>query len=230
MYKHAKKIEVAYLPDIKTDLMDDVDLNVLNAAYAFANTHKCRAFCTYLPLIPLIESKNYVTRLVPVIDFPSGETLNAEQKIFECGRAYEVCKKASSSEVDIVLPSNSADAVHELIKISDAKVNSRIGVKYIIELCNRNKDYVKDVLTWLCAENCTYVKTNTGKLAKILFEEKLEAVRWMRDLTTLPFKISGGVDSNEHIEKYLEAAGPDTIFGVGYQKLKEWKEFNAEDN
>lgn len=214
--------EVAYLPDIKTSLLDDCDLSELNRAYDFCCEKKTRAFCTYLDLIPCIQHDHYPVRLVPVIDFPRGYS-NREEKIFEAGRAYELCKKASASEIDVVLGNH---AVLDIEAFNSSMLWNRIGIKYILEIgcIHRDIDDIRYIVQTLNEhkDKFKYIKTNTGKNA---FDEKkrIELLKFVRTLTDAPIKISGGITSFEMMKTYKKLLGKDTIFGVSYSKIKDWK-------
>lgn len=218
------KIEIAYLPDLKDEqeILDIADLRILNEAYQWSMDHKVRSFCTYLGLIPYIQAKNYITRLVPVIDFPNGDS-NTENKIFMAGISYDACKKSSASEIDVVLNSDLELAIKDLAQFTKSKTNKFIPIKYIIELGIRSKDDIKSLLIYLSGYNCKFIKTNTGKKNSMCFAEKLELVRWLRDETDLPIKVSGGVNSFKEMEEYIKVAGDNTIFGVSYEKIKNWE-------
>jgi deoxyribose-phosphate aldolase len=206
--------------------LDDSNLRELNEAYQFCIENKARSFCTYPFLIPFIENNLCCVRLVSVIDFPEGNKIT-ELKIFEAGQAYEMSKKAIASEVDVVLFTHSAYVAKEdILGFSLAKLNDIIGIKYIIGLGSRLDEEVLDILSMFDPENgagaeagCKYIKTNTGReLSSIPFEKKIKKVEWLRKNTHLPIKVSGGIELN-HISKYDEVAGMNTIYGISYNRL-----------
>lgn len=225
------KVDLTYLPVCKEGetFLDAVDLSELNKAYDFACMYKARAFCTYDFLLPYIEHETKHVAICSVIDFPDG-TSEPEKKVFQAGQAYEASKKFISSEIDVVLnPSSVEAACNDLYALMTAGVNEKIGVKLIIELGVRSSGDIKEILKCFNPEYskpafvCKYIKTNTGRKNNPKFEDKLEQVKWLRNNTELPLKISGGISSWEEIEKYEKAIRGKKIYGVGYQKLKEWK-------
>jgi len=220
------KVDVAYLPDHSSDpfdFLDAVDLNELNYGYQFCITHGARSYCTYPSLINCIESPNYITRLCAVIDFPTGKS-TAEEKIFQAGRAFEMCRKSSSSEIDVVLHSSVIGAKEDVDLFRYAQVHKSIGVKFIIELGNRTWTDTKEVVKHLNSRPnaIKFIKTNTGKSEAITFNKKLQLVGEIRELTNIPIKVSGGVSNWQEMQDYINIAGEDTIFGVSYSKIKEW--------
>lgn len=220
--KYANLIECAYLPDI-INIEDDINIRELNEAYKFASEGGYRSFCTHLNYIPFIESKNYTTRLVPVIDFPFGRNYS-ECKLFEAGVAYRSCQKASASELDIVLNPNLQHAELDIIKFTQAKINEKIGLKYIIEIEHRSRPDIARLLKHLTLENCRYVKTSTGKLPAIPFEEKLVNVEWLAKHTALDIKVSGNIKTIEMLEAYKNVLKNRGIYGISYSTLRDWND------
>jgi deoxyribose-phosphate aldolase len=216
-------IDVAYLPDIKTSLLDDCNLTELDAAFKFCVRNKVRSFCTYLDLIPLIDVVESSIRLSPVIDFPFGYSCT-EAKLFDAGRAHEICRrKAIASEIDVVLSPNESAAIQDIKGFSDSGVNSRIPVKFIIELGNRDDRYFESMMHAInnLPDSCTYVKTNTGKAAPIPYTEKKQLVKRLLANTDHKIKISGGIEGWDMMKEYLDITGG-CIFGVSYSKIKDW--------
>lgn len=219
-------IDVAYLPDIKNSLIEDADLFELNKAYQFCIEKKARSFCTYLDLIGSIERvhKDYPIRLSPVIDFPHGYSC-VESKLFDAGKAHEICRKAVASEIDVVLNPTEAGAMKDIQGFYDAGVNKRIPIKFIIELGNRDDNYFESVMHAInnLPESCTYVKTNTGKAVPIPYIEKKQLVKRLTANTDHKIKISGGIEDWDMMKEYLDITGG-CIFGVSYSKIREWKD------
>jgi deoxyribose-phosphate aldolase len=227
-----KKIEVAYLPTLQHDsLLDDVNLQELNEAYKFSVKYKFRSFCTYLYLIPFVKSSGNI-RFCPVISFPEG-TDNSQTKLFDAGRAYELCKTSLSSEIDVVLHPELGQAIEDLHSFDIAKINDKMGIKYILELGHRKQSDIVGLLNLfhhksLNKYSCRYVKTNTGKKGEISFKDKLNLVEWLRGHTDIPIKVSGNVNSFSEMDEYIKVAGNNTIFGVSYNKITGWEEFQNE--
>jgi len=220
------KVDVAYLPTRSHDpyqFLDDVDLNVLNEGYEWCNNVGARSYCTYLDLVSLIESSSYRTKLCTVIDFPDGDA-QSEEKIFEAGRAFEICKKASCAELDVVLNMSTMGAIDDFRKFIYSHVDRLIGVKYIVELGHRNEENLDKLLRIfnLYEDNIKFIKTNTGKLEKIDHGVRVKLVQDLRSKTKIPIKVSGGISSWQEMIDYINVAGEDTIFGVSYEKIKDW--------
>ncbi len=223
------KIDVTYLPITTPETMlDDIDLNTLNQAYQYCIEYKARSFCTYPSLIPFIESKNYITPLCAVVDFPDG-TETPEYKIRQAAQAYEICKKSSSSELDIVLNPCLSMAIEDLLCLEIAKFYKDIKIKYILELGVRPNDEIEEILRFFdpltvgtSLIHTNYIKTNTGRKNKPSFNEKIKQVEWLRSKTDLPMKIAGGISSWNEIEAYEREISGEKIYGVSFDKIKDW--------
>lgn len=225
----AQSSEIAYLPNLE-NIEDDLNIQMLNDAYAFCIKHRVRSFVTYTSFIPFIQSKNYQVRLCAVIDFPNG-TKRSEEKLFEAGRAYELCKKSSASEIDVVLNPIADSALDNICSFAFAKINNRIGVKYIFEI---SKNRMSDVI-WILNhlnndgglnDSFKMIKTNTGKKENIPFEDKLEMCKQIRKVSKKQIKVSGGVKESE-ISTYKKELGENTVFGVSYEKALLWEAFKC---
>lgn len=225
------KVDVTYLPILDLDdpikVVDQVNLRELEDAYYFTMETYGRSFCTYMFLIPMIPSPyGFPIKFSTVIDFPNGGATSAH-KVFDSGRAFELCKKASGGELDVVLNPELQDAKLNILAFTNANIKSRIPIKYIIELGHLGDgedewERVGGILSTLNKSNCSYVKTNTGRGVVMSFEEKLGMCKKLRELTDLPIKVSGGIKTPEQCEKFIKALGGDTIFGVSYKTLLEW--------
>lgn len=215
------RIDLAYLPDITQETMLDViDLNELNSAYKFAYEHKFRSFCTYAELFPFIECSHYTVPFCSVISFPEG-TLNSFRKLFELGRIYEIGKKASGSEADIVLDPNLGFAINNILDITPFK--ELINIKFILEIETRSKEDVEKLTKVMNLHRPSFIKTSTGKRGSMSFEEKLELTKYLKSLTDLPIKYSGGIKTFDQISRIDDGLKDDrTIFGVSYSTVKSW--------
>lgn len=228
-----RRIEVTYLPHIK-NAMDDVDLNELNEGYRFAIKCHAKSFATYSFLIPFLDEFIYdgEVPICGVVDFPYG-TSSSEQKLIEAAFVVERAKKLSSaSSVDIVLnPKSYNAALNDILCFSSGKLDSIINIKPIIELGVRPEKDIKELIKILDTEHSQlslpilkirYLKTNTGRMNSPTFEEKMQQVKWLRRHTTLPLKISGGINTLKEIQQYEQEIEGSNIYGVGYNKVKTW--------
>lgn len=230
MNKLISKVDVTYLPKFtKETILDDINLDDLNQGYKFARDNNARAFCTFHFLVPFIEAENYTTTIASVIDFPDGDR-SSEEKVFMAGQAYEIGKKASCSEIDVVLCSSHSAAIEDMLSMEIANVPDLMVLKYIIELGIRPEKDIINLLKFFDVEvqkdsvmHCDYIKTNTGRHNNPTFKEKLEQVEWLRNYTNLPLKIAGGIKSWKEIEDYEDKIVGDKIYGVSFDKIKDWK-------
>ncbi len=221
-------IDLAYLP-IREDSLD-INIEELNYAYDFACRHKFRGFCTYPQYISFLSTNRYTAKLIPVVDFPNGE-MSPEEKMFDVGRSYEICKRGYSSEVDVVLNPNTKVAIEDFWSLALGKINDKMNVKPIIGLGFRKQEEILGLLEEFheFPDQLSYIKTNTGKEGTISFNDKLALVKWLRSKTELPLKVSGGVETKEQIDAYRKVAGTDLLFGMGFSKAITFVETIAND-
>lgn len=219
MIKYLKRIDVAYLPNLKDNIFEhEYDVN---KAYEFTTKYQCRAFCTHFELLPLIQNIQPNVKMSCVIDFPKGCSPTF-WKIFMAGRAFELLRHSNQSEIDVVLhPETNPYAMEDLMYFTLSHMHDYFGIKYIVELGLRPKDEVRKLVHLIDTyKSGKYIKTNTGKMGSITFEEKLGLVGWLYKQTKIPIKVSGGV-TLDHIDKYTHVTNKHTIFGMSYDRLKD---------